>query len=138
MTIISAEEARAWGDHVKLDLASLDTELEASVASQVLARVANVYDVSSWLTPETTPSLVRKITAMMYTGWYINRTYSEEEPNSDYALMLIGQAERLLDGIVDGSLDLPEVEAPMLSTGQPSGYPTDADCGPVFTMGRIF
>jgi hypothetical protein len=142
MSNISDAEARAWADQVKLVLGVLDTELEESTATQVLGRVANVYDTSSWISPTTTPSLIRKVIAMMYVGWYILRTYSEEEPNNDYGLMLIAQAERILDGIVDGSLSLPDAGAPMLTTGQPSFFPTDAEDGTAngikFTMGQIW
>ena len=152
MANITIAEANAWADHVKLNLTTLDTELEASVASQVLSRVSVAYVTDAWSTPETTPSLVRKIIAMLYTSWYFQRTYAEEEDPNNYGLLLQGQAELLLTGITDGSyiLNGETLVDGGAAGGTASFYPTDysssrvptADdmsLGPAkFSMGQVW
>lgn len=150
MAHITVEEANSWTDKVKLNLSVLDSELEESMATQVLARVSQAYDTTSWVDTDTTPKLIRKIIAMMYVGWYFQRTYSEEEETNSYGLMLIAQAERLIEGIVSGSLSLPDSTEPLLNVDAPTFYPTDASSalsptsddmslgGAKFSMGTIW
>lgn len=150
MALITVEEANSWADQVKLNLSVLDSELEESMATQVLARVSQAYETTSWVSSGTTPKLIRKIIAMMYVGWYFQRTYSEEEETNSYGLMLIAQAERLIEGIVTGSLSLPDSSEPSLNVDAPSFYPTDASSlltptvddpslgGAKFSMGTIW
>lgn len=130
-------EVQAWLESTKANLGTnLDADLEESIATQVLARLNLRYDTSVWATPETTPKLIRKIIALKYASWFYNRQYSEDDGVNDYALLLNAQAETLLSGVLDGSLDLPEVD-----------ISTDASFGtgaveilppPIATMGRIF
>ena len=124
---ITPAEANAWADHVKLSVTSVDSELEAAQAVEVLSRIGTVYAVSGWTDPLTTPSLVRKIIAMKYVGWLFQRTYSEDAPISDYGLLLIAQAENLIDGIIAGTLALPgSTTVDGQITGSPAFYPNDA------------
>jgi CRISPR/Cas system CMR-associated protein Cmr1 (group 7 of RAMP superfamily) len=138
MPNVGVGEVQAWLETTKANLgSSLDTELEASIAAQVLSRVSLSYDVSTWTTPETTPKLVRKVIAMKYAAWFYQRQYSEDndEPNN-YALLLNAQAEQLLDGIVSGANDLPEVDG--IGIEYSAGRGSYEDTTPVFTMGRVF
>jgi len=148
---ITVEEANAWADHSKLNFGELDSDLEASQATQVLTKVSQVYDVSSWITPGTTPALIRKIISMLYVGWYYQRTYSEDANVNSYGLLLINQAENLIAGIISGAITLPDVPPGTdLGFSQPVFYPTDASSalqptdddpslGPAkFSMGRIW
>jgi hypothetical protein len=136
MAHVQLSEAQSWLESTKTGLgAALDENMEASIASQVLSRVATAYDVSGWTTPENTPKLVRTVIAMKYASWYYNRSYSEEDGVNDYAILLDGRAEQLLDGIVTGANDLPEIEG-TVDTLSGAGYELPADA--VFTMGKIF
>jgi hypothetical protein len=151
MAYITARDANAWADKFKLNLTALDDDLEVSVASQVLARVSQRYDTSAWLTPETTPSLIKSIIAMMYTGWYFQRVYSEDTDISTYGALLLTRAEDLIDGIVSGSnILVEEVVIGGADTDTASFYPNDLSSaqsptfddmslgGPKFTMGQIW
>lgn len=148
---INIEEANAWSDKVKLNFGDLDVELESSQSTQVLARVSQIYDVTSWVSPSTTPSLIRKIIGMLYTGWYFQRTYSEDENVSTYGLLLINQAEELILGIISGSVTLPDAPPGTdLQNSSPLFYPNDASSaleptindtslGPEkFSMGKVW
>lgn len=123
---ISIDEANAWSDKTKLNLGQVDTELEASEVAQVLARVSSAYDTSSWSDNTTTPILIRKIIAMRYMGWYYQRTYSEDDQVSTYGIMLIREADKMLEGIEGGAILLPDATSTFLSPGTPSFYPTTA------------
>jgi hypothetical protein len=138
MPNIQAGEAQAWLETTKANLGTnLNDDLEASIASQVLSRVATSYDVSGWTTPETTPTLVRKIIGMKYASWYYQMLYSEDDGGTnEYALFLNAQAELLMDGVVSGANDLIEVEGTVEAAGS-SGVSFE-ETTPVFTMGRVF
>jgi hypothetical protein len=136
---VKIAEVQAWLEKTRSDLGGdLDAELESSIATQVLARVSLSYDVSDWTSPDATPKLVRKIIAMKYASWYYQRVYSEDSDSAnDYALLLNAQAETLLDGVVTGSLDLPELKGTegTSSLGAPAYELPDT---PRFTMGKVW
>jgi hypothetical protein len=149
MPHIQVSEAQSWLESTKTNLgASLDANMEDNIAAQVLARVSLSYDVSLWVDPTSTPKLVRQVIAMLYASWFYQRQYSEEsDALNNYALLLSAQSEAILQGIIDGSIDLPEIPG----TGGPIGndypafYPNDktADSqgnpeGPAFTMGKLW
>jgi hypothetical protein len=153
MASINAADANAWSSPTKLALTDpLDTALEAQVSAEVLSRIGDTYDTSTWTGPSTTPILIKKIIAMMYVGWYYQRTYSEDEDTNSYGLLLIAQAERLLVGIEAGDITVIGGLPSTADASQQSTvfYPTDASSassptlddmslgGPKFTMGTIW
>jgi hypothetical protein len=136
MPNIEIGEAQAWLEKTKASLGTeLDAALEESIAAQVLSRVALSYDTSAWTTPETTPRLIRQIIAMKYASWFYNKQYSEDDGLNDYALLLNANAETLIEGVVTGANDLPEVEG-TVSTGGGPAFELPAQA--VFTMGKVF
>lgn len=151
MVYITLPEAQAWAEPTKLTMAALDTELLNSVSAEILSRLAGRYVTTSWIDTTNTPNLVRKIIAMQYTAWYINRQYSSDEGLSVYARRIMSMVADLLAGLVDGAItlidDLNPVDA---AQGTAQFYPTDASSllnatvddmslgGPVFTMGVIW
>jgi hypothetical protein len=139
MPHITVDEANAWADGSKLDLGVVDSELEASVATQVISQLSQAYDTSSWLSDTSTPALVRKLIAMIYVGWYFQRTYSEDEDTSNYGMLLVSQANKQIQGIVNGSIPIPDIPVGTdLQMSAPSFEPGELDCGPYFTMGTIW
>jgi hypothetical protein len=148
---ISLAEAQTWLEQTKLTLSTLDAAMEAQISAQILSRLAAAYptDVLTWTTETNTPPLVRSIISMFYAGWSYDRQYSENPEDNSYADRLRAWAEQLLTGILEGTIDIPEV--PGLPTiGEPAFFPTDAssaneptddnpsDGGPKFLMGKVF
>lgn len=153
MANITVADAQAWLESTKLSLSSLDTQQESQIATQVIARVVSAYpnDAPGWITPETTPKLIRSVISMQYAGWYYDRQYSENPEDNAYADRLRQKAEDLIAGILSGDIDI--IEVPGLPTiGEPVFYPTDASSAPdahptdadpsagppLFSMGKIF
>lgn len=146
---VSLLELNAWTDGAKLEVGVIDAGLEESNAVEVFGQLSSVFDSSTWLDETTTPQLIRKLLAMRYVGWYFLRTYSEDTDISNYGMLLLAQADALLQGLLTGSIILPEVPVP-LSNEQATFYPTDAssaqrpNCydsslgGPAFSMGQIW
>lgn len=137
MALISIEEANAWADKSKLILGDLDNGLESSIADQVLNRVSQAYDVSGWLTTETTPTIIKKIIAMLYVAWYYERAYSEDGGENTYSERLFQQAEALISGIVAGSLTVSD-STPLATAPVSSGTASGEFGEPRFTMGQIW
>ena len=149
MPHIQVAEAQSWLEPTKTNLgATLDANMEDNMATQVLARVSLSYDVDHWLDPGTTPKLVRQVIAMKYASWVYQRQYSEDASGlNDYALLLNAQAETIIDGIISGAIDLPEVVGVGGDVGgfEPAFYPNDKTVdsygrpeGPAFRMGQIW
>lgn len=151
---IGTADTKAFAESTKLPIASIDTDMELSEASEVLGRLANTFDTSTWVDNTTTPNLVRKIIAMRYVGSMFLRTYPEEVDAVDnYGIWLLSQAEMLLAGLTGGSLILTEIDGDVITPttdGSIDGYPTDASSaldptyddpslgGPAFSMGKVF
>ena len=134
MANIDIQEAQAWSEKTKLDLGTaLDGELEASISSQVISTIAQVYDVSSWVDSSTTPRLVRSIIAMDYVAWWYDRQYSEDAGGgSSYGALLRSRADMLVAGILAGTISLVDV-VPVTDVGQPAFYPNDISSADVPT-----
>jgi hypothetical protein len=125
MAHIMPEEARAWAEGSKLSVTALDIDLESQISEEVLRRLDSGFDVTGWTSETTTPNLVRVIIAKMYIAWLYDRQYSEDiEAGSNYADRLKANAELLMAGLLDGTIELPGVDAG--TSGTAVFYPTDA------------
>jgi hypothetical protein len=152
MARISVGDVSAWVDGSKLTIDQLDSDLEEQMAAEVFSQISAAYPsatTSTWTNETNTPALVRKIISMLYVGWYYQRVYSEDADTSNYGMLLIAQAERLIAGLNDGALILEGVVG-LTPIGNPTFYPTDASSaqdatvtdmslgGPRFSMGTIW
>jgi hypothetical protein len=131
MAHIVLADAQAWLENTKANLTTLDLNLEAQVSSDVLARLAEVFDdptfgVPTWMDNTTTPALVKQVIAMFYAGWFYDRQFSEmvAAEGMSYGTVLRNYAETLLEGIITGSIILVEISPNEGDTG-PGFYPTD-------------
>jgi hypothetical protein len=130
MPNITTANAQAWAETTKLDLPSqLDQELETQLSDEVFGRLG----MDKPETPDDTPGILRSVIAMRYVSAYIDKVYAEDDVENRYAMALFARSERLLEGVINGSIGLPDHDR---DTG-PSSYPTDNE-EPAFTMGQIF
>src|SRR3954469_6932378 len=125
MSRITAPQAQAWFDKTNLNVGStLDLALLAEIETEVLARLGAAFDISTWVDNATTPRLVQTILSKMYAAWFYNRQYSEDVGDAnEYANKLVANAELLITGLINGTIDLPEVPATDDTTGQAGFYP---------------
>jgi hypothetical protein len=154
MANITLQRAQAWAESSKLTLSSLDAALEQQIATEVLSRLSQVFDVSTWVDETSTPAMVQEAIAMYYVSWQVNRTYGvDAESNDPYAGLLRGRADMIITGILTGTYTLlDDPQAANADAGQPIFYPTDdssaldprdfpddTSVGPAkFSMGMIF
>jgi len=127
---INASDAQAWVESTKLPINSIDTNLEAQVAGEVLGNLTETYGefVPEWTDATNTPLIVRQVIAMIYTSWIYDRAYSEVETNgqmTSYGATLRGWAETLLQNIIRGSVSIAEI-TPNEPAVAPVFYPNDA------------
>lgn len=151
MPRITQQEAAAWGEPTKMGIAlqSLDTALLDQLEGEILPRIQSTVDTTTWTDAVTTPQIVRTLIAKTYVSWLIDRQYSEDEDLNAYAARLMANATMLLEGIIDGSIEIPGVPD-AANNGMPSFYPNDQSSaatptyydrslGPArFSMGQIF
>jgi cytochrome oxidase Cu insertion factor (SCO1/SenC/PrrC family) len=154
MARISLAEAQAWVEATKFTITTIssppNSDMLVQLEEEVLARVASVYDTTTWVDATTTPRLIRVAIAKLFVAWAYRRQYSESVIDSDaeYAMQLEGNAELIIAGIVDGSIEIPGL--PGSATNSPAFYPNDASSameptfddpslGPAaFSMGQVF
>lgn len=148
MPRIILEDVRAWVESSKLDPQALNQSLLSQLEEEILAKIGSVYDTSTWTNETNTPLLVKVIIAKTYAAWLYGRAYSENqsEPN-EYAQMLKDNAEKLVLGILDRTIEIPDVAS---AGAEASFYPNDASSalsptfddpslGPAkFSLGRVF
>jgi len=138
-SLITLEEAQAWGEKTKLAPAwkdGLDQALLEQVQVEVLGNVGQVADTSTWVSSATTPSLVKTIIAKMYVAWLIDRQYSSDDDLSAYAALLRSTALVLQTSIVGSEIDIPGNTNS--ESGLPSSWPDDTTEGPYFCMDATF
>lgn len=146
---VRTAEIQAWLERTKLTLDAPDLELLSHIEEEVLVRVSSKYDTSTWLTDTTTPNIIRTIISKIYASFHIDREYSEnQDEGNDYAAKLMANAEMLILGIIEGTIEIPDESSS--SAAGASFYPTDASSaqtatsedpslgGPYFSLGRSF
>jgi hypothetical protein len=149
MTLITVDDVQGWVERTKLNITALDLKFLPQIEAEVLARLGTVYNTVPWTTPDNTPMIVRVCIAKTYAAWIYDRAYSENQGvANDYAAMLRGNAEMLIQGLIDGTLEIPGIDP--ISSPDPSFYPndassaldptsTDSSLGPArFSMGKVF
>jgi hypothetical protein len=130
MSRITVQNAKGWVRTSKFSVGDIDTDLCDQIEGEVLARISSSYDVSLWVDVTATPSLVRTAIAKMYVAWLYAKAYSEDEETvPEYARALQANAEMLIVGIIDGTINLPDALPSDTGSGQPSFYPNDASSG---------
>jgi len=150
MARVTLDGVQGWTEKNKLKLSTLDLDLLNSIETETLARLSSAYDTTGWLNETNTPAIVQVIICKYYVSWIYDRAYSENQLSvSRYGLMLRANAEMLISGLIDGTIDIPGV-TPIGSAGGPSYYPNDASSaleptfddlslGPAkFSMGKAF
>lgn len=149
MARVTQSEVAAWVDRSKIAMTALDQDLLSHLEEEVLVQLNPQFNTSTWVSPETTPRIIRVIIAKVYASFYIDRAYSEnQDGGNDYATRLMDNANMLIAGLVSGSITIPEIPADNPNTV--SFYPTDASSaleptpedrslgGPWFSLGRAF
>jgi hypothetical protein len=150
MPLITPGDAQGWAESTKLAVSALDLSLLGQIETETLARLSSVYTTTAWVDSVTTPLIVKVIIAKTYVAWIYDRQYSENQTvGNDYAAMLRQNAEMLMSGLIDGTIDIPGVPVTGAGSG-PGFYPTDdssamvptasdSSLGPAaFSMGRVF
>ena len=121
----TVQEAQAWLEKTKLTITSLDGDLSTHVEQEALGKLSRVYDTSGWTNTGNTPNLVRSIMSAMYACRFYTRQYSEDQDDENYGTRLCEYASTLLQGVIDGIIDLVDVPGVVGALSGPVFYPTD-------------
>lgn len=128
MSYLAADDVNAWLQQSKFKVIAVDTELESTASLQLLAKLAQRYDTTTWVDSATTPELAVRIMAMLVASYVLRRAISEDTGESTYPDWLEGRANLLLDSIIDGTIGLPGFEPNPNATLADGAefFPTDA------------
>lgn len=141
MTTILAADANAWADHLKINITTLDADLESQIVAEVFGAVSSRYSTNTWLNSATTPVVIKQIIAMKYVGWLFHRTYSTDTEPGVYGSLLLRDAQTLLDGVVSGyTVVVDPITAIALSESTAEGSIASelVDTDPKFSMDTVW
>lgn len=132
MARVLAADVQAWLELTKFTvtdpIAGTNLNQLLQIETEIISRVAGTYptDYLTWTNDTNTPALIKVAIAKMFAAWLYRKQYSEDLPEDDavYAAKLEANAEMLVSGIIDGTIDIPGVTTP--SAVGPTFYPTDA------------
>lgn len=154
--VVELTDVTVWADTASGKfpaMSTLEGNLVLAIQTEIAARLALLYDVDAWIDSSTTPSLIKKIIGMMYVAAVFQRTYADDNDISNYGTRLADSAEKLLTGLIAGSitlLDLPAEQDLAPGTNTAVSYPNDASSaltptvddpslgGPIFSVGTIW
>jgi hypothetical protein len=101
---------------------------EPTFADMVFARLGQIYDTSTWLDTATTPSLIRRIIAMLVAANRYNKKHAEDDDAGNrYAYKLENRAWELVNLIMSDQAVLYDASLIELAElNDPRFWPTDA------------
>lgn len=123
-----------------------DSELQLDAERTVKARLSGTFSpvtLASWTDSTNTPATIKEIIGKLIAAKVYARAFSSEVGGvPEYAQWLYDQAMDLLDGIILGTITLPEVTDDPADTGQhltrDMFWPNDDTGGPRFKRTDVF
>lgn len=150
MALVGIEEVQSWLTETRL-LLSHDDDLdeEANVSELVRSRLAHTFDVTTWTTIATTPTLVRKVIAAKVAALRYQKHYADQADELPFADKIMEWADTTLEGIAEGKLKLLDVvtddEVTEAETARSIAFKPDdntaiedEDDDRKFTIGQLF
>jgi len=148
MALASLDDVRKWIAEDKLsvdDVNSTGFEIEATrIIKSSLSGVFQASTLSSWSSPENTPSIIRSIAGELIAAFMYRQAYSEDDTDvPEYAQTLYNEAIMMLKEIRDGTLTVVDsndepVDVNTLAASPDDFYPNDKTPGPYFAMEMKF
>jgi hypothetical protein len=156
VVLIELNDAVGWADTVNgkfPSMAELDGNLALSLQEVLIGQLSSTFNTALWVSPATTPSLIKKILGMQYTASAFERMYADDNDISNYGTRLLQQADKLIQGLIAGNItltDLSDTDVVAAGIGQPAFFPTNASSaqeptkdfpsfgGPAFTIGELW
>lgn len=126
--VVTLDDVNAWLAPTKYALTAIDAHVEDIYQVAVFAKLGQVYDVSGWVSPATTPALVRKVIAGLTAAHEYERRVSEDVVDGDnYADKIRRWSSELLSGIYGNEFDIGQDQDTDLATARSlSFFPTDS------------
>lgn len=146
MPLVTIDEINVQLPEDKLQVSNAnDDALNTSVERIVKGKLSGTFSpvtLASWSTPGTTPALVREIIAKLIAAHVYARAFSSEVTGTPtWSQKLYDEAMGLIDGIVLGSITLPEV-VETVDTGsrltRDFFWPNDTTGGTKFRRSDVF
>jgi len=131
---LTSEDIMQFLPKGKFTIANVDSyrsnELEATQEAYVLSRLSPHYDISTWDTDP--PTLVKSVVSMMVAAqMYMSNWADSDTDLPAYGENLMTQAKNILDGMVNGSINIDDTER------ETAGFVKDIG-DPIFEIGERF
>lgn len=114
MALASSADVNVWLDGQKVVTSGGDDTDEQRMAENLirgyLAGRIPATTLATWTGPTQTPELIRGVAGRLVAAFRYRKLYSEDDTGvSEYATMLYNEAMSILTGIVNGTIDIPEL-----------------------------
>lgn len=130
----------------KLEANDANTELyQVDAARFIRAMLVGTFTptlLATWVSPATTPDLIRSVAGSLIAAKYYATRYAEDADVSEFATGLYNDAMVYLNGIKNGTYVIVDVnDVPIATTGlamsEDDFYPNASAPLPKFTMDRV-
>lgn len=146
MSLCSLDDINVHLPQDKLQVLNADDDAPQLDAERIikgtLSDTFSPAELASWSTPATTPEMIRAIAGRFVAALVYARAFSSELAEvPEWAQRLYDDAMNMLNGIVAGTITLPEVSETPNTGGKLTSddfYPNDDTPGPFFTMTKAF
>lgn len=131
---LPSDKFTATDGNPEIELLQIDVE---RIIKGYLASVFSAATLATWVSPATTPTVLRSVAGRLIAAFYYAKKVSEDLPDWDgtYPQRLYDDAMKMLMDIIDGSITLPEVpDVPGTAFDSSFFFPRASDGEPKFTM----
>lgn len=140
-THLPSDKLTLTGSEGEYLLAQIDTE---RVIKGALSAQFQLSTLAAWADPSATPAYVRAIAGRLTASFYYRLRYAEDVADSgtdgeaSYAQFKYDEAMMMLQGVIDGTVVLEEIQETEPTVSDLRFYPDEAAPGPFITMEREF
>lgn len=130
-------------DKISLEEGDLVEEIKEDIERIIRGYLAGHVDpleMATWLTPETTPTIIRAIGGRLGAAFVYRKRYSEDSlDDPQYAQFKYNEAMSMLQGIIAGDITLDPDDPTGIELTADLFYPNDPNTDPPkFTMSSRF
>lgn len=128
MSYVSVRNIQAWLERSKFPISSVNQEFLETAKNLLFAELGQMYDTTTWLDEDTTPSIVLNCMAMQIAAFEYRAAVSQDGGEDTYANILEERLQKVICSITSGALVLPDtfpVDTTSSVGGGPAFFPTD-------------
>lgn len=119
MALVTTDDVQAWLTKNRIEIEIVDDlPEEVNISAEILASISTRYTVTTWVSPSTTPLLVKSIISARVAALRYAKHYADQLEENSYSDWLNMWAMDILKGIISGTIPLTDVPVSELLVAQ--------------------